>query len=57
MSDMLFDLHQDNDQKWRWFGSLPNSAMMIVSRRSWQDRSQASLEMSRFIQSLDPPEA
>lgn len=53
MSGLLFDLHQGNDQRWRWFGIRPGSDTMIVSRRKWRDRSQASQSMTRFVQLLE----
>jgi hypothetical protein len=50
MSDMLFDLHLDRDQKWRWFGVRAGSPMMIVSRRAWDERGDAALAATRFVQ-------
>lgn len=52
LGDMLFNLHLDRDQKWRWFGVRAGSPMMIVSRRGWRERGEASLSMTHFIQLL-----
>ncbi len=50
--DRLFDLHQDCDQRWRWFGASPGSESLLVSRRSWESRPQAQIALSRFLQLL-----
>jgi hypothetical protein len=46
----LYDLHQDRDQKWRWFGVKPGSDILIVSRRSWETRPGAEVALSRYLQ-------
>ena len=47
--DRLYDLHQDRDQRWHWFGVEPESDLMIVSRRSYESRSGASEALTRFL--------
>lgn len=52
MDRLLCNLHQDCDQRWVWFGILSGTDRMIVSRRSWENRSQAELALTRFLDLL-----
>ena len=48
----LFDLHQDRDQRWRWYGLSPVSSDMLVSRRSYETRPEAQLALTCFLQMM-----
>jgi hypothetical protein len=52
MSNLLFDLHLDRHGIWHWLGFMPGSDKIVVSRRGWTNRAEASLAMTRFIELL-----
>lgn len=48
----LYSLHQDCEQRWRWFGASLESDSLLVSRRSWESRLEAGDALTRFLRLL-----